>query len=59
MGRILFFATFVPWSVVINDFYVGWTVALPSKAKSPLLIDTNAVKPVAITGKFFKSITWR
>jgi hypothetical protein len=31
----------------------------PAKADAPLVINANAVLPLAITGQFFQAIPWR
>jgi hypothetical protein len=42
--------------VVINDFYIFWTCIRPTKADTPLIIDTNAVLTGTITPECFKVI---
>jgi hypothetical protein len=42
--------------VVINDFHIFWTYIRPTKADTPLIIDTNAVLTETITPECFKVI---
>jgi hypothetical protein len=36
-------------SVIVDDLYVAWAMGRPGEAKSPLLIDANAVLALSIT----------
>jgi hypothetical protein len=45
--------------MVVDDFDVPSAVISPSKADSPLVIDSNAVLAAPITAKFLQSVAWR
>jgi hypothetical protein len=44
---------------VINDFNVGRAVASPNEADAILLVDSDAVLPLSISRKRFKSVSNR
>jgi hypothetical protein len=44
--------------VVINDFYVGRPVACPNEANSILLVDPDAVLPLSVSRKSFKTVPY-
>ena len=45
--------------VVIDDADVVSIASLPSKADTPLLVDSNAVLAFAVSGERFQSVGWR
>jgi hypothetical protein len=45
--------------MVINKFDVPSIAFRPNQADAPLIVDANAVLPLAISGKLFKAISGR
>ena len=44
--------------MIVNDLDVG-IGTVPSKAHPPLLVDSNAVRPLPITSELLQTIAWR
>jgi len=42
--------------MIINNFYIVGIAALPSKANSPLFIDTDAMLPFSFALQFLKMV---
>lgn len=45
--------------MVINNFNIKHVSAIPNKDYSPLVINSDAIKILESTAKFFKTVGWR
>jgi len=45
--------------MIIRDFDLIGIAFTPLKTDTPLVVDTDAVLPGAVAGKFLQSVTWR
>lgn len=45
--------------MVVNDFYVVRVASAPSKADTPLVVDTDAVLAFSVSAEHFQAITRR
>ena len=45
--------------MVVGDFYMVRTLFRPAETKSVLLVDSNAVLPLPVTGEGFQSVAGR
>jgi hypothetical protein len=45
--------------MVVGDFHIGRLSVIPTEHQAPLLIDSNAPKPVEIAGKGFQPVAGR
>ena len=42
--------------MIVHDFHLGCSIALPAKTYSPLPVDSNAKLTGPVAGKFFQAI---
>jgi len=50
---------FLPWLVIVNNFYVFGARRCPAEANPPLIIYSDAVLPSTVPAKRFETIAGR